>query len=141
MKNIRDTSSGAVQHVKRRCLLQWRHGGFTGISCTRRPGSAGFFSEKRLTRTYFFTAGVYEEGSFVSMEFDQKIWGALPLIVRGMYRVGCLFDKAAHLFVQFPATKAIFSGIQADLSSTPQINFADSSNSQSVMPVCVLQGR
>jgi hypothetical protein len=30
--------------------------------------------------------------------------------------------------------KAIFSGIQADLSFTPQISFAVSSNSQSVMP-------
>jgi hypothetical protein len=47
-----------------------------------------------------------------------KIWGALPIIVRGMYRVGCHFDKLAHLFVDLPATKAIFSGIQADLSFT-----------------------
>jgi hypothetical protein len=38
---------------------------------------------------------------------DHKIWAALPLIVRGMYRFGCLFDKAAHLFVDLPATKAI----------------------------------
>jgi hypothetical protein len=54
----------------------------------------------------------------------------------GMYRVGSLFDKSAHLFVDLPATKAIFSGIQADLSFTPQISFADSSNFQSVMPAC-----
>jgi len=51
-----------------------------------------------------------------------------------MYRVGCLFDKAAHLFVDLPATMAILNGIQADLSFTPQFSFADSSNSQSVMP-------
>ena len=49
------------------------------------------------------------------MEFDQKIWGALPIIVRVMYRVDCLLDKSAHIFVDLPATKAIFSGIQADL--------------------------
>ena len=52
----------------------------------------------------------------------------------GMYRVGCPFDKSAHLFVDLPAMKAIFSGIQADLSFTPQISSADSSNSRSVMP-------
>jgi len=56
---------------------------------------------------------------FVCQEdFGHKIWGTLPLIVRGMYRVGCHFDKSAHLFVDLPATKAIFSGIQADLSCT-----------------------
>jgi hypothetical protein len=54
-----------------------------------------------------------------------------------MYRVGCFFDKSAHLFVDLPATKAIFSGIQADLSFTSQISFADSSNSQSVMTGCI----
>ena len=70
-------------------------------------------------------------------DFDHKIWSALPIIVRVMYRVGCLFDQSAHLFVDLPATKAIFSGIQADLSCTPQISFADSSNSQSVMPGCI----
>ena len=68
---------------------------------------------------------------------DHKIRGALPIIVRGMYRVGCLFDKSANLFVDLPATKVIFSGIQADLSFTPQISSADSSNSQSVMPGCI----
>ena len=72
---------------------------------------------------------------------DHKIWGALPLIVRRMYRFGCLFDKSDHLFVDLPATKAIFSGIQADLSFTPQISFADSPNFQSVMPACALQGK
>jgi hypothetical protein len=51
-----------------------------------------------------------------------------------MYRVGCLFDKSAHPFVDLPATKAILNGIQADLSFTRQISSADSSNSQSVMP-------
>jgi hypothetical protein len=50
--------------------------------------------------------------------------------MRVMYRVGCLF-------VDLPAMKAIFSGIQADLSFTPQISFADSSNSQSIMPGCI----
>ena len=68
---------------------------------------------------------------------DHKIWGALPITVRGMYRVGCLFDKSAHLFVDLPATKAILNGIQADLSCTPQISLADSSNSQSVVPECI----
>jgi len=48
----------------------------------------------------------------------RKIWGAVPMNMEGMYRVGCLFDKSAHLFVDLPATKAIFSGIQADLSFT-----------------------
>ena len=47
------------------------------------------------------------------------------------------FDKSAHLFVDLPVTKAIFSGIQADLSFTPQISFADSSNFQSVMFGCI----
>jgi len=59
---------------------------------------------------------------FVCQEdFDYKTRGALPIIVRGMYRVGCLFDKSAHLFVDLPATKAILNGIQADLSFPPQI--------------------
>ena len=70
-------------------------------------------------------------------DFDHNIWGALPITVRGMYRVGCLFDKSAHLFVDLPATKAIFSGIQADLSFTPQISIADSSHAQSVMTGCI----
>ena len=70
-------------------------------------------------------------------DFDHKIWGALPIIVRVMYRVGGLFDKSAPLFVDLPATKAILNGIQADLSFAPQISFADSSNSQSVMPRCI----
>jgi hypothetical protein len=81
--------------------------------------------------------GVYEEGFCVSMDFDHKIWGALPIIVRGMYRVSCLFDRSAHLFVDLPARSAILSGIQAALSCTPQISFADSSNSQSVRPGCI----
>jgi hypothetical protein len=54
-------------------------------------------------------------------DFDHKIWSALPIIVRLMYRVGCLFDKSAHLFVDFPATKAILNGFQADLSFTPHL--------------------
>jgi hypothetical protein len=29
-----------------------------------------------------------------------------------MYRIGCLFDKSAHLFVDLPAMKAFFSGRQ-----------------------------
>jgi len=65
--------------------------------------------------------------NFVCQEdFGHKIWSALPIIARVMYRVGCLFDKSAHLFVDLPATKAISNGIQADLSFTPQISFADS---------------
>jgi hypothetical protein len=70
-------------------------------------------------------------------DFDHKIWSALPIIMRMMYRVGCLFDRSAHLFADLPATKAILNGIQADLSFTPQISFADSLNSQSVMPGCI----
>jgi hypothetical protein len=58
-----------------------------------------------------------------------------------MYRFDCLFDKSDHFFVDLPAMKAIFSGIQADLFFTPQISFADSSNSRSVMPACALQGK
>jgi len=60
-------------------------------------------------------------------DFGHKIWSVLPIIARVMYRVGCLFDKSAHLFVDLPAMKAILNGIQADLSFTPQISFADSS--------------
>jgi hypothetical protein len=30
-----------------------------------------------------------------------------------MYRVGCLFDRSAHLFVDLPARSAILNGIQA----------------------------
>jgi len=67
-------------------------------------------------------------------DLDHKIWSALPIIVRLMYRVGFLFDKSAHLFVDLPATKAILNGFQADLSFTPQFSFVDSSNSQNVMP-------
>ena len=72
--------------------------------------------------------------TFFNEATGHKIWGALPIIVRVMYRVGCFFDKSAHLFVDLLATKAIFSGIQADLPCTPQISFAYSSNSQNVMP-------
>jgi hypothetical protein len=61
-------------------------------------------------------------------EFDHKIWSALLIIVRVMYRVGCLFDQSAHLFVDLPARSAILNGTQADLSCTPHISFADSSN-------------
>ncbi|MCX5835493.1 MAG: hypothetical protein NTX62_00660, partial [Deltaproteobacteria bacterium] len=43
----------------------------------------------------------------------------------------------AHLFVDLPATKTILNGIQADLSFMPQISFADTSNSQNVMPECI----
>ena len=50
-----------------------------------------------------------------------------------MYRVGLLFDKSAHLFVDLPATKVIFSGIQVDLSLTLHISSSDYSNSQCVM--------
>lgn len=70
-------------------------------------------------------------------DFDHKIWSALPIIVRLMYRVGSLFDKSAHLFVDLPATKAILNGFQADLFCTPQISSTDSLNSQSVMPECI----
>jgi hypothetical protein len=66
-----------------------------------------------------------------------EVWpqnrGCVAAHCAGMYRVGSLFDKLAHLFVDLPA-KSHFSGIPADISFTPQISFADSSNSQSVMP-------
>jgi len=59
-------------------------------------GLGGVFLGEKIDKNFLFPAGVYEEGSCVSMEFDmefdQKIWGALPIIVRVMYRVGCLFD-------------------------------------------------
>jgi hypothetical protein len=38
-------------------------------------------------------------------KLDHKIWTALLIIVRVMYRGGCLFDKSAHLFVDLPITK------------------------------------
>lgn len=57
-------------------------------------------------------------------DFDHKIWVALPIIVRVMYRIGCLFDKSDHLFVDLPATRAISSGIQTDLCCMPQIRKA-----------------
>jgi hypothetical protein len=41
-----------------------------------------------------------------------KIWGVLPIIVRGMYRVGSFFDKSAHLFVDLPATKTILAAFR-----------------------------
>ena len=49
---------------------------------------------------------------------DHKIWGALPIIVRVMYRVGRLFEKSAHLLVESPVKKAFLSTIQADLTCT-----------------------
>jgi hypothetical protein len=70
-------------------------------------------------------------------DLDHKMWSALPIIVRVMYQGSCLFDQSAHLFVDLPARSAILSGIQATLSCTPQISFADSSHSQSVMPGCI----
>jgi ADP-heptose:LPS heptosyltransferase len=51
-------------------------------------------------------------------DFGYQIWNAMPIIVRGIYRVDCPFNKSAHLFVDLPAMKAIFSGIQADFSFT-----------------------
>ena len=45
---------------------------------------------------------------FVCQEdLDHKIWGALPIIVRVMYRAG-FFDKSDLLFVDLPATKDLF---------------------------------
>ena len=44
-------------------------------------------------------------------------------------------------FLDSSPAKGSFGRFQADLSSTPQISSADSSNSQSFMPACVLQGK
>jgi hypothetical protein len=60
--------------------------------------------------------------------------------VRGMYCVGRLFDKSAHLFIDLPAMKAILGSMQVDHSFTPQISFADSSNYESAMLGCIRPG-
>ncbi|MFH1095617.1 MAG: hypothetical protein V1728_05360 [Candidatus Micrarchaeota archaeon] len=91
-----------------------------------------------IDKNFLFRGCEHINNNFEFQEdFDHKIWSALPIIVRVMYRVGGLFDKSAHLLVDLPATKAILNGIQADLSFTPQISSADSSNSQSVMHQCI----
>jgi len=53
---------------------------------------------------------------FDLMDFDLKIWSALPIIVRLMYRVGCLFEKADHLLVESPGKRAFLITIQAGIS-------------------------
>jgi hypothetical protein len=70
---------------------------------------------------------------------DHKLWGALGIIVRAMYLIDCLFDKSVRLFVDLPVLKSTFSGIQTNLSFMPQISFANSSNSLSVMPACAFR--
>jgi hypothetical protein len=65
---------------------------------------------------------------------DHKMWGALPIIVWGMYRVVRFFDKSIHFFVDLPCTKTIVRATQAYLAFMSQIRFADSSISQSVLP-------
>ena len=70
-------------------------------------------------------------------DFCHKIWGALPIIVRGMYRVGCLLLNRLTFLLISLYRRPFFDGIQADLSFTPQISFADSSNFQSVMFGCI----
>jgi hypothetical protein len=46
-----------------------------------------------LIRHCFFTVGVYEEGfcvsrEFLSANFDHKIWGAVSVMMEGVYWVG-----------------------------------------------------
>ena len=116
------------------------------LSCTklvRTPSCRNRWSETIINsgqvlfdKNFLFHGGVHVEHikkDFVCQEeFDHKIWSALPIIVRVMYCVGCLFDKSAHLLVCSSVVKA-----QTDSFFTPQISFADSSNSQSVMPECL----
>lgn len=101
----------------------------------RIEGRAGEKSE--LIRASFLTVGVYEERSCVSMEYrpQNKVCVADHCVMDVSRWLS--FDKTAHLFVDLFAMKAIFSGIQTDLSSTPQIGFADFSISQSIMSGCI----
>jgi len=76
---------------------------------------------------------------FVCQEdFDHKIWGVVSVMMEGVYRVGQSSGWAIRFWAVSPATRGSFGRFQADLFFTPQISFADSSNSQSVMPGCIL---
>jgi len=52
-----------------------------------------------LIRHCFFTAGVYEEGAYVSKEY-------LP------QNIDYVADQSAHLFVDLPATKAFLAAFR-----------------------------
>jgi hypothetical protein len=70
------------------------------------------------------------------MDIMHRKAGAGDVIGKGRWSGGHPFEKSAHLLVESPVKKAFLSTIQADLSCTPQISFADSSNSQSVETHC-----
>ena len=70
-------------------------------------------------------------------DFDHKIWGAVSVMMEDVGLVN-LSVEAIRFWAVSPATRGSFGRFQADLFFTPQISFADSSNSQSVMPGCIL---
>jgi hypothetical protein len=37
-----------------------------------------------------------KNGLACQLNFDHKLWGAPPIIMRVVYRVGCSFDKSDH---------------------------------------------
>jgi len=57
-------------------------------------------------------------------EFDHNTWGALPIIVRGMYRVGCLLIKLLIFVVDLPAKRSSFGRFQTDPTYTPLVRDA-----------------
>jgi hypothetical protein len=55
------------------------------------------------------------------------MWGAVPMIVEGMYPGTRTIGRANRFSAISPVTNAFSGEIQTDLSFTPQISFADSS--------------
>jgi len=71
------------------------------------------------------------------MDIMHRKAGAGDAVGKGRWSGVRHLEKYAYLLVESPVKKAFLSTIQADLSCKPQISFADSSNSQSVMPGCI----
>jgi hypothetical protein len=59
-----------------------------------------------IDKNFLFQAGSIRRTILCQWNIDHKIWGALRITVRGMYRFECLFDKAAYLFIDSSVMKA-----------------------------------
>jgi hypothetical protein len=64
------------------------------------------------------------KGKSRQVDYWPQICGALPLIVRGMYRVGCLLIKLLIFVVDLPAKRSSFGRFQTDPTYTPLVHDA-----------------
>ena len=74
-----------------------------------------------LIRHCFFMVRAYEEPSCVTIEFGHKIWGAVSVMMEGLFRVGQSSGWAIRFRDVSPATMGYFGRFRIDLSCTPQI--------------------